>query len=100
MLLLKAHFLSICEAEQEELWGVKCEIGSAAVALALHRDPGAWKMDQDEIRRRRWAWWNYIVLERWQAFLVGSIALSFISKLVLNMLILVRSPYRYPPRSF
>ena len=78
MLLLKAQFLSICGAESEEIWGIKCELGTAAIAIALHRDPGAWKMDQDEIRRRRWAWWNYIVLERWQAFLVGSNALSLL----------------------
>ncbi|KAF8335413.1 uncharacterized protein EI90DRAFT_3048299 [Cantharellus anzutake] len=71
MLLLKAQFLSISGADHEEIWGVKCEIGSAALAMALHRDPGAWKMDLEEIQRRRWVWWNYVVLERWLSFLFG-----------------------------
>jgi len=39
--------------------------------MGLHRDPGKWRMHRDVAERRRWAWWHIVLMERWQAFMLG-----------------------------
>ncbi|KAJ1308597.1 hypothetical protein OPQ81_004295 [Rhizoctonia solani] len=69
--LLRAGYLSISKVDCEEIWTIKGEVMSIALSLGLHRDPGKWKLSKEQIERRRWAWWNVLQLERWQAFLFG-----------------------------
>ncbi|KAH7343852.1 hypothetical protein B0J17DRAFT_193228 [Rhizoctonia solani] len=69
--LLRASYLSISKVDCEEIWTIKGEVMSIALSLGLHRDPGKWKLSKEQIERRRWAWWNVVQLERWQAFLFG-----------------------------
>ncbi|KAF8760303.1 Nop protein [Rhizoctonia solani] len=69
--LLRAGYLSISKVDCEEIWTIKGEVMSIALSLGLHRDPGKWKLSKEQIERRRWAWWNVLQLDRWQAFLFG-----------------------------
>ncbi|KAL5636973.1 hypothetical protein ACGC1H_000823 [Rhizoctonia solani] len=69
--LLRASYLSISKVDCEEIWTIKGEVMSIALSLGLHRDPGKWKLSKEQMERRRWAWWNVLQLERWQAFLFG-----------------------------
>lgn len=69
--LLRACYLSISKVDCEEIWTIRGEVMSIALSLGLHRDPGKWRLSQEQIERRRWAWWNVLQLERWQAFLFG-----------------------------
>ncbi|QRV87593.1 Fungal specific transcription factor domain [Ceratobasidium sp. AG-Ba] len=69
--LLRANYLSISKIDCEEIWTIRGEVMSIALSLGLHRDPGKWRLSREQIERRRWAWWNVLQLERWQAFLFG-----------------------------
>ncbi|KAG8693062.1 hypothetical protein FRC08_009345, partial [Ceratobasidium sp. 394] len=69
--LLRAGYLSISKVDCEEIWTIRGEVMSIALSLGLHRDPGKWRLNHEQIERRRWAWWNVLQLERWQAFLFG-----------------------------
>jgi hypothetical protein len=71
LLLLQTHYLSISKSDCEEVWMIRSELISSATAMGLHRDPGRWKMSKDLVLRRRWAWWNIMLVERWYAFLFG-----------------------------
>jgi len=71
LLLVRCHFHTICKTDTEEIWSVRGETISVALAMGLHRDPGRWNMSREVAERRRWAWWNAMLLERWQAFLFG-----------------------------
>lgn len=64
LLLLRTHYLSICRNDCEEIWTIRSELISAGTAMGLHRDPGKWKMSRELVDRRRWAWWNIMVMER------------------------------------
>lgn len=54
LLLLRCQYLAVTETVPTEAWSVKSDIGCAATALALHRDPGTWQMLPSDITRRRW----------------------------------------------
>ncbi|KZP13066.1 hypothetical protein FIBSPDRAFT_140494 [Athelia psychrophila] len=71
LLLLRAHFQSLCKTDSEEMWIVKGELMSIALAMGLHRDPDMWHMPRQLAERRRWCWWGLIALDRWQSFLFG-----------------------------
>ncbi|KAF8499313.1 fungal-specific transcription factor domain-containing protein [Gautieria morchelliformis] len=71
LLLLRTHYLTITKDQCEDLWTMRGELVSTAIAMGLHRDPGKWKMSRDVAERRRWAWWNIMLTERWQAFMFG-----------------------------
>ncbi|KAF8308536.1 hypothetical protein DL93DRAFT_2100582 [Clavulina sp. PMI_390] len=70
-LLLRCHYLYISQTIPTGSWAGKGDLNAAVLALALHRDPGNWKISPVEIERRRWAWWNFVSLDRWQAFVFG-----------------------------
>jgi len=91
LLLIRTHFQTMCKTDSEEIWSVRGKAVSLALALGLHRDPGRWKMSREVAERRRWTWWNVMILDRcviytiylalpfnsdtrcrsWQAFLFG-----------------------------
>jgi hypothetical protein len=58
LLLIRGHFHTLCKTDSEQIWSVRGEAISAAVAMGLHRDPGSWKMSREVAERRRWIWWN------------------------------------------
>lgn len=62
--LSRAVYLSISKIDCEEIWTIRGEVMSIALSLGLHRDPGKWRLSQEQIERRRWAWWNVLQLER------------------------------------
>jgi len=64
LLLLRTHYLTITKDQCEDLWTIRGELVSTAIAMGLHRDPGRWKMSRDVAERRRWAWWNIMLIER------------------------------------
>ncbi|KAF8494457.1 hypothetical protein F5888DRAFT_660765 [Russula emetica] len=68
--LIRTHELMVLKTNSEELWRIKGELVNIATAMGLHRDPGK-EMPFEVAERRRWAWWNIIIIERWQAFLTG-----------------------------
>ncbi|KAG8842519.1 hypothetical protein FRB96_005331 [Tulasnella sp. 330] len=70
-LLLKVHYLNIRKEDCEQIWEVRGMLISLGTAMGLHRDPAKWKMTKAEVERRRWAWWNILQTDRWQAFLFG-----------------------------
>ncbi|KAJ3566969.1 hypothetical protein NP233_g6672 [Leucocoprinus birnbaumii] len=59
--------------DSEEIWTIRGELVTIAMAMGLHRDPSKWRkrFDQTMAERRRWAWWHIVLLERWQAFMFG-----------------------------
>lgn len=65
LLLLRTHYLTITKDQCEDLWTLRGELVSTAIAMGLHRDPGRWKMTRDVAERRRWAWWNIMLTERY-----------------------------------
>ncbi|KAF8665801.1 hypothetical protein AX16_000245 [Volvariella volvacea WC 439] len=69
--LLRTHYLNMSKTDSEDVWRLRGEVVSIALAIGLHRDPGKWGMHRDLAERRRWAWWHIILLERWQAFMFG-----------------------------
>jgi Fungal specific transcription factor domain len=64
LLLLRTHYLTITKDQCEDLWTIRGELVSTAIAMGLHRDPGKWKTSRDVAERRRWAWWNIMLTER------------------------------------
>lgn len=68
--LIRAHYLMILKSDNEETWHVKGELVNIATAMGLHRDPGK-EVPFEVAERRRWAWWNVLIFERWQSFLTG-----------------------------
>ncbi|KIY45982.1 hypothetical protein FISHEDRAFT_48356 [Fistulina hepatica ATCC 64428] len=70
-LLVRCHYMTLLKADSEEIWQAKSDLLSIGMALGLHRDPGKFRMSREVAERRRWAWWHIILLERWQAFLLG-----------------------------
>ncbi|KAF9452002.1 hypothetical protein P691DRAFT_722737 [Macrolepiota fuliginosa MF-IS2] len=73
VLLCRCHFLTMHKNDSEEIWSIRGEIVTIAMAMGLHRDPTKWRKrwDQQTAERRRWAWWHIVLLERWQAFMFG-----------------------------
>ena len=61
LLLIRVHYLMISKIDHEELRRVLGEVVNIATAMGLHRDPG----NLEVAERRRWAWWNIIVVERY-----------------------------------
>ena len=64
LLLLQGHYLMLSKADNEETWRVKGELVAIATAMGLHRDPGK-EMPLEVAERRRWAWWNVVIMERY-----------------------------------
>jgi len=64
LLLVRSHYLILSKADSEETWHVKGEMVNIAIAMGLHRDPGN-EMSLEVAERRRWAWWQLLVIERY-----------------------------------
>jgi hypothetical protein len=64
MHLIWAHYLMILKSDNEETWHVKGELVNTATAMGLHRDPGK-EIPFEVAERRRWAWWNVLIFERY-----------------------------------
>lgn len=73
LLLCRCHFLTMHKNDSEEIWTIRGEVVTIAMAMGLHRDPSKWRKRWDQVmaERRRWAWWHIVLLERWQAFMFG-----------------------------
>ncbi|KAG6861192.1 hypothetical protein C0995_002819 [Termitomyces sp. Mi166 len=71
LLLVRGMFRTLSKNDTEEIWHIRGELVTIAMAMGLHRDPGKWRMHRDVAERRRWAWWHIVLMERWQAFLFG-----------------------------
>ncbi|KAF9468850.1 fungal-specific transcription factor domain-containing protein [Collybia nuda] len=69
--LIRGHYQNLSKHDSEEIWHIRGELVTIAMAMGLHRDPGRWRMHRDVAERRRWAWWHIILMERWQAFMFG-----------------------------
>ncbi|KAF8076015.1 fungal-specific transcription factor domain-containing protein [Lyophyllum atratum] len=69
--LIRGMFQTLSKHDTEEIWHIRGELVTIAMAMGLHRDPGKWRMHRDVAERRRWAWWHILLMERWQAFLFG-----------------------------
>lgn len=66
LLLIRTHYLNMSKTDSEDVWSLRGELASIAIAMGLHRDPGKWRMHRDIAERRRWAWWHIILLERYE----------------------------------
>jgi hypothetical protein len=66
LLLCRCHFLTMHKNDSEEIWTIRGELVTIAMAMGLHRDPSKWRKrwDQATAERRRWAWWHIVLLER------------------------------------
>lgn len=66
LLLCRCHFLTMHKNDSEEIWHIKGELVTTAIAMGLHRDPTKWRKrwDLQAAERRRWAWWHIVLLER------------------------------------
>jgi hypothetical protein len=66
LILCRCHFLTMHKNDSEEIWTIRGELVSIAMAMGLHRDPSKWRKrcDQTTAERRRWAWWHIVLLER------------------------------------
>jgi hypothetical protein len=62
--LIRIHYLMILKTDYEETWHVKGELVNVATAMGLHREPGK-EMPFELAERRRWAWWNVLIIERY-----------------------------------
>ena len=62
--LIRIHYLMILKTDYEETWHVKGELVNVATAMGLHRDPGK-EVLFEVAERRRWAWWNVLIIERY-----------------------------------
>ncbi|RDB20541.1 putative transcriptional regulatory protein C1F7.11c [Hypsizygus marmoreus] len=69
--LIRGLHQTLWKNDSEEIWHIKGELVTIAMAMGLHRDPGKWRMHRDVAERRRWAWWHIVLMERWQAFMFG-----------------------------
>ena len=64
LLLIRCHYFLVTKTDGEEAWHVKGELITIGMAMGLHRDPGR-QMPSAVAERRRWAWWNIIMIERY-----------------------------------
>lgn len=64
LLLIRTHYLMILKNDSEELWHIKGKLVNMATAMGLHRDPGK-ETPFEVAERRRWAWWNILIIERY-----------------------------------
>jgi hypothetical protein len=64
LLLIRSHYLMVSKTDSEETWHVKGELVNIATAMGLHRDPGR-EVPLEVAERRRWAWWNILMVERY-----------------------------------
>lgn len=64
MHLIRGLYQTISKNDSEEIWHIRGELVTIAMAMGLHRDPGKWKMHRDLAERRRWAWWHIVLMER------------------------------------
>ncbi|GJJ07660.1 hypothetical protein Clacol_010569 [Clathrus columnatus] len=71
LLLLHTHYLLILKDRCEDIWSFRGELLSIATAMGLHRDPSMWKMPKEVAERRRWAWWNILLTDRWLSWMLG-----------------------------
>jgi hypothetical protein len=62
--LIRIHYLMILKTDYKETWHVKGELVNVATAMGLHREPGK-EMPFEIAERRRWAWWNVLIIERY-----------------------------------
>ncbi|KAF8227966.1 hypothetical protein L208DRAFT_1490561 [Tricholoma matsutake] len=69
--LIKGTYQTLVKSDTEEVWQIRGELVTIGMAMGLHRDPGKWRMHRDVAERRRWAWWHIVLMERWQAFMLG-----------------------------
>ncbi|KAH9930823.1 uncharacterized protein B0H18DRAFT_1116537 [Fomitopsis serialis] len=70
LLLAQTHYLIVFETRLEEVCIMCGELLTIATAMGLHCDPQN-VLPVELAERRRWAWWNLILIERWQAFCLG-----------------------------
>lgn len=64
LLLLRCQYLAQCKTDSEEIWDVKSQLVSMCTAMGLHCDPSKWKMTHAISERRRWIWWNIVMVDR------------------------------------
>ena len=64
LLLIRCHYFIVTQTDGEESWQVKGELMTIGTAMGLHRDPGR-QMRLEVAERRRWAWWNILMIERY-----------------------------------
>ena len=64
LFLIRSHYLMVSKKDSEEIWLVKGELVNIATAMGLHRDPGR-GVPLEVAERRRWAWWNILMVERY-----------------------------------
>ncbi|KZT74053.1 hypothetical protein DAEQUDRAFT_720917 [Daedalea quercina L-15889] len=70
LVLAQTHYLIFSEKRREEVWILCGELLTITTAMGLHRDPqNVFPFEVAE--RRRWAWWNLMLVERWHAFSLG-----------------------------
>lgn len=70
LVLAQTHYLIFSEKRREEVWVLCGDLVTITTAMGLHRDPqNAFPVETAE--RRRWAWWNLMLVERWHAFSLG-----------------------------
>lgn len=73
VLLLVGHY-TLCAKKPdsgEKLWALRGRLLSLCMSMGLHRDPSAWNMPEQEITRRRWAFWNILTFERYNLSLIS-----------------------------
>jgi hypothetical protein len=92
LLLIQGHYLMLSKTDNEETWRVKGELVAIATAMGLHRDPGK-DMLLEVAERRRWAWWNVVIIERYVYGEYIQFPLIVVDLLQLAS-ISVRTPYR------
>ena len=63
--LLRCHFHTVCRIDMEESWVLRGQVVSMCLAMGLHRDPSKWKMTEGIADRRRWIWWNLMMIDRY-----------------------------------
>ncbi|TFY52298.1 hypothetical protein EVJ58_g10098 [Rhodofomes roseus] len=70
LVLAQTHYLIFSEKRREEVWILCGELLTITTAMGLHRDPQN-VLPVELAERRRWAWWNLMLVERWHAFSLG-----------------------------
>ena len=94
--LIRCHFHTICGIDMEESWVLRGQVVSMCLAMGLHRDPSKWKMTEEVADRRRWIWWNLMMVDRYVS-LPLFLFFSFISSFVDHNLSCLAAP---PPLPF
>jgi Fungal specific transcription factor domain len=94
LLLIQGHYLMLSKTDNEETWRVKGELVAIATAMGLHRDPGK-DMLLEVAERRRWAWWNVVIIERYvPGEYIQFPRLLIVVDLLQLASIYIRTPYR------